>query len=324
MFTLLTLRGGAPEQSPPAPPLIAAAPVERADRVSIIQTGFVRPLAEVPVAVEITGRIEAVGMGFRRGRFVEEGDVLLRLETRRQEAELARAEAGVRQADAALAEARVERDRQEELEERDFASEAALQQAIVAAATQEANLAAAEAERVLARTRLEDATLRAPFDALVTEAGADRGDLAGAGSVLGTLVAAEAVEIELGLTPADLSLLGDATLALGGRVLVRETGGAAVGGGSSRAVLAVGEVAAVGPAVARETRTVPLLVRVPRPFDSRRRTGPPVARGRIGRAGAATQSGAAQRGGGAGAGDQGRRPGLGGRTSRCGSGWGWK
>jgi RND family efflux transporter MFP subunit len=263
----VTLAGSAPDVEPPPPPLIEAAAAERADFVTLRQTAFVRPLASVTLSSEIQGRIADVSERFRRGNFVEAGEVLIQLETRQLQAEVGRAEASVREAEAALAEARVERDRQEELESREFASEATLQQAIVAVATAEAALTTARADLVSTRTRLEDATITAPFDALVVEDTADTGDVAGPGTELGRLVAAEAAEAEFGLTPADLDILGEAERAIGGRVLLRPV--TASVRESEADLLGLGVVSDVGPLIDAETRTVPLIVRIPRPFEPR-------------------------------------------------------
>lgn len=113
----------------------------------------------------------------------------------------------------------------------------------------------------------------------MTAAGADVGDLATAGMELGTLVARAAVEVELGLTPRDIALLGTPELALGGRVLLRGTGQAAVGD-TDRPVIAIGVVDAIGPEISENTRTVPLLVQVPDPF-SMERDGRPLRVGEL-------------------------------------------
>jgi len=259
IFAFLMLSGGQGDGAAPEPPLIRAATVERAERLMLSQTGFVRPRREVTVAAEVSDRIAEVGKNFRLGEEVSEGDLLFRIEQERFRADVARAEAAVEQARAALAEARVDRDRQEELESRDFASEAALQQAIVRVASREADLAAARADREIAEIALEDTTVEAPFDAVVTEENAAVGQLVQAGSEAGTLVASDAAEILMGLTPSDLALLGDPARALGGLVRVRETGPAGL-------ILREGKVVDVDPRIVADTRTVALVVRVPRPF----------------------------------------------------------
>ncbi|MCL3881213.1 efflux RND transporter periplasmic adaptor subunit [Marivita sp. GX14005] len=250
---------------PPQPPLVRSALAERADRLTIRQTGFVRADESVEVAAEIGGRIVEVGDTFRTGAFVQDGALLIRLDTGRIEADIASAEAGVEQAEAALAEARIARERQEQLEEREFASEARLQQAIVKVAIAEADLTAAEAALTQARDRRDQAIVTAPFDAFVTEQSAAPGALVQPGVPVGTLVSAGGAEIEMGLTPPDLDVLGQAERAIGGQVILRAPD-------APDGVLAYGEVTAVDPDIAPQTRTVGLIVTVRDPF-SRDRAG---------------------------------------------------
>ena len=267
VFAWLTFSGETSETSAPPPPLIETARAEAAESLSIRQTGFVRPLAEVAIAAEISGRIEDVSPEFRRGNFVDEGETLVRLETRELEADVSRAEAAVGRAEAALAEARVEQDRQEQLEAQEFASEARLQQAVVAVASAEAELTAARADLVVSRTRLDDAVIVAPFDALVVTENADVGDIAAPGMSLGRLVASEAVEVELGLTPADLRILGDPSRAVDLPVTIRAA--TAATGPEGDRFLAEGVVTEAGSTVDPATRTVPLIVRIATPFAPR-------------------------------------------------------
>lgn len=246
-------------QPPPAPPLVRSTLAEPAERLVIRQTGFVRPKARVEVSAEIGGRIAEVGEDFRVGAVIEQGSLLIRLDTTGLRADIDSAEASVAQARAALADAKVERDRQKQLEERDFASEAALQQAVVRVATAEADLSAAQAALTQARDRLKQATVAAPFDALVTAETAARGALVQPGVTVGTLVAADAVEVEMGLTPADLDVLGQAERSIGGRVSLFPPD-------APGQLLARGEVTSVDPDIAPQTRTVGLIVTVPDPF----------------------------------------------------------
>lgn len=265
-FLALSAETSRREVLPPPPPLVQTARVTAAESLTIRQTGFIRPVAEIAVASEITGRIAEVSSAFRRGNIVSEGALLFRLETARLDAAVSRAEAGVARAEAALAEAQVARERQADLQEREFATERALQQAIVAEAAAEADVATTRAELVTARTRLDDSIVRAPFDALVLSSDADIGDLATAGSTLGRLVAADAVEIDFGLTPGDLALIGDPARAIGASLALFAAELPTRAMDTARTPVARGVVLDVGPAIDAQTRTVPLVVRVPDPF----------------------------------------------------------
>ena len=259
VFWLLARPEDGQAQPPPDPPLVRGAVATAADRLIIRQTGFVRARSTVSVAAEIGGRIAEIGEGFRVGGFVDAGDLLIRLDTDQIEADVTSARAAVDRSRAALAEARVARDRQQQLEQSNFTSEAALQEAIVRVATAKADLSAAEANLTQARERLDQAGVTAPFDAFVTAESASLGALVQPGTDVGTLVSAEAAEIEMGLTPPDLDVLGQAERALGGRVILRGTDRGAP-------MLGTGEVISVDPDIAAQTRTVGLVVTVRSPF----------------------------------------------------------
>ncbi len=246
----------------PRAPLIETAEVNATDRIEITQTGFVRPLFEIELASEVSGRIASIAPEFRRGSRVAEGEPLVALDSATFDADVAGAEAGLQEARAALTEARVARDRAETLEEGDIATEESLQQAILGVAQAEAALAAARAEVTRAEQAREDATIRAPLDALVIARDASPGGFVQPGAPLGRLVGLEAAEVEMGLTPSDLALLGDPGALAGAAVEIR-----AVGPG--REPLAEGVVTDVDPSIAPETRTTGLIVRIEGAFDER-------------------------------------------------------
>lgn len=263
VYLLLQRLGAAEESAGPAPPpLVDTVVAESADALELTQTGFVRPRARLDVAAEVSGRIREVGANFSLGRRVAEGEMILTLEQARFEADVARASAAVQQAEAALAEAQVDRDRQQELASRDIAAEATLQQALVDVATAEADLAAARASLTQAELALDDTVVTAPFDAFVVAESAAVGALLQAGTSVGTLVAADAAQVRFGLTPEDLRLLGDPGLALGGRV--------AIYGDGSDVPLAEGVVDDIDPRIEAATRTVSLIVRIADPFAGER------------------------------------------------------
>ena len=258
-YWLLTRPAPAPDRQAPAPPLVETVVARATGEIVITQTAFVRPRAQVPVTSQIQGRIEAVGDDFRLGGRIAKGGLLIALETGSLRADMQQAQAGVKQAQAALQAARIARARQEELEEENIASEARLEDAIVAEARARADLASAEARLTQAQDALDDAEVRAPFDAIVTAESAARGALVQPGAALGTLVDAGAAELEMGLAPADLDILGTAESAVGRTVHLRGTGPDAM-------ALGTGTVAGVDPRIVQGTRTVALIVVIREPF----------------------------------------------------------
>ncbi|WP_299565348.1 efflux RND transporter periplasmic adaptor subunit [uncultured Sulfitobacter sp.] len=280
-YWYLTRADQTQEMAPPQPPLIETGLVAEAAQVVIRQTGFVRPVSDVTVVSEITARIASVSDSFTRGATVARGDVLVQLDTTRLQAERQRAAAGIAQAEAVVAEAQISVDRQRQLEENNIASEATLQQALVELATADAALQTARAERDLIQQRIDDAIIRAPFDAVVAQATADPGALATAGMSLGELIASAQAEVEMGLTPGDLALLGDAQSAMGAPVRVLAVPSAADGAATGPRI-AQGTVTALGPQIDAQTRTVALIVRIDDPFAATREGFPDARPIRIG------------------------------------------
>lgn len=262
VFVLLRFVGAQdPSAETPAPPLVRAVEATAAATLDLTQTGFVVPRARVDVVAKVAGRIREISADFQVGRALAAGQMILSLEEERYQADVARASAAVQQAEAALAEAKVDRDRQEELQERDIAAEATLQQAVVAVAAAEADLAAARATLTEAQLALDDTVITAPFDAVVTEESAAVGQYVGAGTSVGTIVAADAAEVRFGLSPRDEALLGRPSRALGGPIILYANG-------VRLPFEAV--VNDIDPQIEADTRTVSLIVRIPDPFTGER------------------------------------------------------
>lgn len=163
---------------------------------------------ESAVAARVGGVAQDVPI--RIGDLVEEGDVLARLDTELLEIELAQAEAqiAIAQAGISVSEARLDRAekafrRAETLRQNSTIAEAQLEErasdfAEARGAQQEA-LARIQASRNAleqARYRLDNAVVRAPFDAVVLDVATEVGQFITAGSQVATLIDASALEIE--------------------------------------------------------------------------------------------------------------------------------
>lgn len=240
--------------------------------IPVYGAGTVRPSAEIDVAPQVGGRIVWVDPGFVSGGRVAAGQTLFRIEEadyryRVQEAEAAVADRRVAfleaQEDAAIAQAEYERYsrrpgaaaspappsrltlREPQLE----AAEAALKR-------EEARLA--EAELALARTRI-----KAPFDGFVREESVALGQLAAPGEPVGRLFAADAVEVVVSLSDADVALIpglwATEERPVAARVIADYGGvGYVWQGGVDRAEASLDE----------GTRTIDVIVRVPDPFTA--------------------------------------------------------
>ncbi|MFO1036239.1 MAG: efflux RND transporter periplasmic adaptor subunit [Geminicoccaceae bacterium] len=155
-----------------------------------------RQAAGVPVV--LTGRIEAedeVRLGFRlSGRMIERsvnvgdkvtaGQLIARLEPQDQNNALRAAEANLRAAQAQAAEAENEFQRQRTLEERGFAARAVYERARQARETTRSQVEAAQAQLRFARDQVSFTELHADAEGVVTEVGAEPGEVVQAGQMI--------------------------------------------------------------------------------------------------------------------------------------------
>lgn len=209
-------------------PLVETARVGIADDVaSIRQTALLRPAAEVVVTVEGAGRVAEINPEFELGGQLSEGDVIFQIETSRLETEVARAEADVTAAAAEVTRLAQDEARVSELVDRNVSTDSSLD-------TVQANLAAAEARRDLAQAglkaaelALEDATVVAPFDAVVAAEALSPGQFLQPGTEVGRLVSATAAELIVRLNAEQLKQVRNGEGLVGRTVTVRATDGSA-------------------------------------------------------------------------------------------------
>lgn len=163
-------------------------------------TGRVVARQSVSLAFEPAGRVSAVPAD--RGDAVEQGDVLATLDTRRLESRLAEVAARSEEARASLALAQRQEEREAQLNQNNFASRTALDQARTDRLTLQARLAALAAERDSLTADLDDSTLKAPFAGRVTERYISVGSLVSSGTPAFDLINVEQLEAHLGLPAA--------------------------------------------------------------------------------------------------------------------------
>jgi RND family efflux transporter MFP subunit len=153
----------------PVPALtVAVAPVrwERLRR-PVVGDGSVAAWQELVIGIE-TGGLRVVEVGFEEGDAVRQGQVLVRLDPAVPAAQAAQAEAAAAEAEAALRLAEADLRRAAELARTDSVARQTLDQRSSAARQAEARLLAARARRDEARARLEQTTIEAPADGVVS------------------------------------------------------------------------------------------------------------------------------------------------------------
>ena len=171
--------------------LVRTVVATRADDTSAVlqATGFVIARRQTTVSAQIVGTL--VEIGFEEGEQVEQGQVLARLDDRAQRAQLDAARAGVRVAEARMAELeeqlwQSERDgvRTADLAAQRLVPEQQAEQArtdVQALRAQrrsaEAQLESARAQVAIAQVHYENTVIRAPFAGVVTQKAAQVGEI---------------------------------------------------------------------------------------------------------------------------------------------------
>ena len=195
---------------------VVAQPLAQADTLTreVRLTGRVVARQSVSLAFEPAGRVETLQAD--RGDAVEQGEVLATLDTRRLESRLAEVAARSEEARASLALAQRQEEREAQLNQSNFASRTALDQARTDRLTLQARLSALAAERDSLTADLEDSTLKAPFAGRVVERYIDVGSLVTSGTAAFDVIDTRQLEAHLGL-PARLA----ATFAVGEAVMLQ-------------------------------------------------------------------------------------------------------
>lgn len=227
--------------------------------------GEVEALAEVYLAPKVSGRL--IRLDVQEGERVRKGEVVavidsdaFRAEIRHAEAAVAVAEAGLKAAEAARDNARLEHERTGRLFQQGAAPESSRDNADAAfrGATANVAVATAELERAraaleLARINLDESTVKAPFDAVVAQTLLDPGALVSPGRAVVRLVSVDTVKVTAAVAERYLGdLVEGATIA---RVTVDALGGREFTGILKR----------ISPVLDAATRTARVDIHIPNP-----------------------------------------------------------
>ncbi|WP_096787760.1 efflux RND transporter periplasmic adaptor subunit [Rhodobacter sp. CZR27] len=185
--------------------MLLAAVLAACDEEETAETEPIRPVRTVTVekramgeVITLAGTVESqvqADLGFRiAGRLaerlvnvgdrIEPGQLLASLDPADEQNGLRAAEASLAAAEGQLTEARTEFGRQRQLYDRGFASRAAYDRAETALTTAESTAEAARAQYQIAARRLNDTSLLGDAPGRVTAAGAEEGEVVGAGRMI--------------------------------------------------------------------------------------------------------------------------------------------
>lgn len=185
-----------PMPAPPPPAVGVAAPLVRELPVERVFTGRIEPTETVELSPQVSGRILRVLAA--DGAEVKAGDPLLEIDPEPFRVAVARAEAGVAQAEANLRLATDARDRNQRLLKDNVVAQQVYDDSVTTAIAADAGLAAARAALATARLDLQYTTLKAPIAGRIGRLSATVGNIVQGGggfppSVVGTLVAIDPV-----------------------------------------------------------------------------------------------------------------------------------
>lgn len=169
------------------PPVDVARPLAREIVEYDVYTGRFEAVDRVEIRARVSGYLDKVH--FSDGQIVPAGTLLFTIDQRTFRAEVARAEANVKAAEATRLLAAIELERAATLAQRRVGTEQEVDRATATLAEAEASLAVAEAELRQARLNLDFTEIRAPFSGRMSRSLVDPGNLIVGGAANATLLA---------------------------------------------------------------------------------------------------------------------------------------
>jgi RND family efflux transporter MFP subunit len=215
---------------------------------TVLVSGPVTAYEEMQLGVEISGqRVTALLVDV--GQWVKQGQVLLQVDHRTLDSELAQADASLRQAQASQELARMNYERSAKLAAQQLISESSLDELRASRINAEAQTSTARAARDAAKLRRDFADLRAPADGLISKRLVQPGQVVSAGTELLRLIRDGRLEWRAELPEnqlADVAVGNTVELPYGGQVVS-------------------GRIRAVTPGVDGQTRTGTIYADLPTP-----------------------------------------------------------
>jgi len=190
--------------APPPPKVTVATPIEREVTNYFEATGNTAAVNSVDLVARVQGFIQEIS--YVDGDFVKRGTLLFTIEPEPYRLKLAAAQAAEAGAQATLKQAEAEYKRQADLAGKQFASQAALDQAEATRDSARANLQQAQANTQQAEINLGYTKVVAPFDGVVTAREVSLGQLVGASSptVLATIVQMDPIYVNFTASERDV------------------------------------------------------------------------------------------------------------------------
>ena len=198
-----------PEEVARIIPMVDSTTLEKTSINIIIDSqGTIIPRTESQLYPEIRGEVVYVSSKLDEGSSFNEGDILLRIDSRDYELDIKTAEASLDDAKTALSIAQAESNFEREQWELSNSGDASdLRLKIPQLKKAESTVEAAEANLEKLKRNLEKTTIKAPYDGLVRKKNVDRGTVIGPGYLIANIYAIDYVEVKLPIPDEDLSFL---------------------------------------------------------------------------------------------------------------------
>lgn len=193
LLTAALVLGAAHAQQPAAPALRSLTVAAAGSRQVQSLDGVVEALRQTVVAAQVAGTI--VQLQVKAGERVKAGQVLMRIDARAAEQAANASEAQAQAARASLQLAGREFERQQQLHQQHYISQAALEQAEAQFKASRAQVNAQLAQLAVARTQSSFNTVRSPYDGVVAELPVTLGDMAMPGRALVTVYDPSALRV---------------------------------------------------------------------------------------------------------------------------------
>ncbi|MFQ5569744.1 MAG: efflux RND transporter periplasmic adaptor subunit [Rhodothermales bacterium] len=279
MALMIALRPEPPKTEPvKQSPLVATVqPEAREGRLVVRGTGTARPIREVSLVAEISGKVIDVSSALVSGGFFRQGQVLLRLDTTDYVNAVAIAKAEVTQRRfellTAQEEVAVAREEWQRLQQRTGLDRQPDSTAMGSLVLKEPQLRAARARLKSAEARLNDARTRlartrivAPFNGRVRTKNADIGQFVGPGQPVASVYSTDAVEIVVPLSSRDAALMTDLWAREGGEGRGKRLPATVYSAFGGQQHQWDGYVDRTEGTLDVATRTINVVVRVPQPY----------------------------------------------------------
>lgn len=229
----------------------------------IAAPGRLQARQQLAIVAEVAGKVSYINNKFVMGGRLETGEIMFRIHDLDYKAELTRAEAALKSAEATLVQAKLANDRNLDLAKQGVVSEATKDTAVASLANAEAGVLQAKAQLIRAAENLERTVVKAPFPALVVNETVSIDTYVAPGQNMGTLIDTRAGELVAGLSPKQAAAVSRMVSVTDGKL----TATARPNSGSVGSIELVGHIDQFSPSIDETSRSALVVAVFPDAFN---------------------------------------------------------